>query len=136
MGENPKSQSSTEKLLRWLTPLCHAWLWVRERAYALKPCRSAIILVLAGLAFLPPALQGEDVALALSERRTNAAFSTQALSFFLASLVWSLSAWYWARVMLTLKLPGVPRDERRLHRLHTWTPRLLGFLATLGVAAT
>ena len=133
MGEDPKS---AEALLRWLDPLCHAWLWVRSRAYALKPCRSAILLVLAGLAFLLLASQGEDVARALAERRTNDSFSTQALAFFAASLVWSLSAWYWARVMLTLKLPGVPGDERRLHRLHTWTPRLLGFLATLGVAAT
>src|SRR5262245_25887033 len=123
MGEDPKSQSFAERLLRWLTPLCGAWLWVRERAYALKPCRSAIILVFAGLAFLLLADQGEDVARALAERRTDERFSTQGFWFFAASLAWSLSAWYWARVMLTLKLPGVPGNERRLHRLHTWTPR-------------
>ena len=45
-----------------------AWLRLRERVHALKPCRVAILLVLAGLAFLLLASQGEDVARALAER--------------------------------------------------------------------
>ena len=121
--------------MSWLAPLSHGWLWLRERMYALKPCRVAILLVLAGLAFLLLASQGVDVARALAERRTNDRISTQAFWFFVASLAWSLSAWYWARTMLFLRLPGVPEDSARLHGLRTWTPRLLGFFATLGVAA-
>src|SRR5262249_12640169 len=50
-------------------------------------------------------------------------------------LAWSLSAWYWARTMLSLRLPGMEQVDRRTHRLRIWTPRLLGFFATLGVAA-
>lgn len=119
----------------WLTPLSHGWGWVRERLRALKPCRVAILLVVAGLAFLLAASQGEDVARVLAERRTNDVLSTQASWFFVASLAWSISAWYWARLMLRLRLPGVPEDEAHLHGLRTWTPRLLGSLATLGVAA-
>lgn len=119
----------------WLRPLSHGWGWLRERALALKPCRVAILLVVAGLAFLLLASQGEDVARALAERRTNDRISTQAFWFFAASLAWSLSAWYWARVMLVLKLPGVPEGDGRLNGLRIWTPRLLGFVATLGVAA-
>lgn len=121
--------------MRWLEPLSNTWLWLRERALALKPCRVAILLVFAGLAFLLLASQGEDVARALAERRTNDRISTQAFWFFVASLAWSLSAWYWARVMLFLRLPGVPEGNGRLLGLRTWTPRLLGFVATLGVAA-
>ena len=64
MGDAPESQTFAQQLLRWLTPLCRAWLWVRECAYALKPCRSAIILVLAGLAFLLLASQGEEKGIA------------------------------------------------------------------------
>jgi hypothetical protein len=134
-GADPKPGSFEAKLLRCAAPFWHAWLWVRERLYALKPCRSAILLVLAGLAFLLVASQGEDVARALAERRTSDHISWQAFWFFAASLAWSLSAWYWARVMLFLRLPGVPGDDRSLRRLRTWTPRLLGFFATLGVAA-
>jgi hypothetical protein len=119
----------------WLRPVSRGWLWLLERVAALKPCRVAILLVVAGLAFLLLASQGEDVARALAERRTNDRISTQAFWFFVASLAWSLSAWYWARVMLFLRLPGVPEGNGRLHGLRTWTPRLLGFVATLGVAA-
>jgi hypothetical protein len=118
-----------------MTRWWHAWLRLRERATALKPCRASIVLVLAGLAFLLLAAQGEDVARALAERRSNEPYSWQAFWFFAASLAWSLSAWYWARVMLFLKLPGVPVEQAGLDGLRTWTPRLLGFFATLGVAA-
>ena len=135
MGEDPKPESFNGKVLRWLTALWRAWLWLRERAFALQPCRVAILLVFAGLAFLLLAAQGEDVARALAERRSADPHSWQVFWFFAASLAWSLSAWYWARVMLSLKLPDVPPQNRRLDRLRTWTPRLLGFLATLGVAA-
>jgi len=112
-----------------------AWLWMRERMLAMKPCRVPIVLVAAGLAFLLLSSQGEDVARALAERRSDDATSWQPFWFFAASLAWSLSAWYWARVMLFLRLPGVPEQDPRLHRWRTWAPRLLGFLATLGVAA-
>jgi multisubunit Na+/H+ antiporter MnhC subunit len=135
MGEDPKPESSKDKALGWPTRSWHAWLWLRERALTLKPCRVAILLVFAGLAFLLLAAQGEDVARALAERRSADPYSWQAFWFFTASLAWSLSAWYWARVMLSLRLPGVPAQDRRLDRLRTWTPRVLGFLATLGVAA-
>ena len=102
--------------------------------HALKACRVAILLVLAGLAFLLLASQGEDVARALAERRTNDRISSQAFWFFAAVLAWSLSAWYWARTMLFLRLPGVATDGRA-HWVRIWTPRVLGFLAPLGVAA-
>jgi hypothetical protein len=133
-GEDPKPESSNGKVLRWLTLLWHGWLRLRECALALQPCRVSILLVFAGLGFLLLAAQGEDVARALAERRSADPYSWQAVWFFAASLAWSLSAWYWARLMLSLKLPGVPVQDPRLDRLRTWTPRLLGFLATLGVA--
>jgi hypothetical protein len=111
-----------------------AWWWVRERAAALKPCRVPLLLVLAGLAFLLLASQGEDVARALAERRSGHVGAAPAFWFFAATLAWSLSAWYWARVMLFLKLPGVPEQVPDLQALRTWMPRLLGFFAALGVA--
>jgi len=117
-----------------LTRGWHAWLRLRECVHTLKPCRVAILLVLAGLAFLLLASQGEDVARALAERRTNDVISSQAFWFFAAVLAWSLSAWYWARTMLSLRLPGMQSD-RPVHGVQIWTPRLLGFAAPLGVAA-
>jgi hypothetical protein len=113
---------------------CSAWGWLGERAAALKPCRVPALMVLAGLAFLLLAAQGEDVARALAERRSAHAGAAPAFWFFAAMLAWSLSAWYWARVMLTLKLPGVPQQGPQLLTLRIWTPRILGFVAPLGVA--
>lgn len=121
--------------MQFLATLWHAWLRAREWLLALKPCRVPIVMVGAGLAFLLLASQGEDVARALAERRTGELDASQTFWFFTASLAWSLSAWYWARVMLFLKLPGVPEDGSGLLVLRTWVPRLLGFSATLGVAA-
>jgi len=135
MGEDPKPETFNVKVLHRLAPLWHAWLGLRDRAVALQPCRVPILMVVAGLAFLLLAAQGEDVARALAERRSNDPYSWQTFWFFTASLAWSLSAWYWARTMLFLKLPGVPEQQAGLDRLRTWTPRLLGFFATLGVAA-
>jgi hypothetical protein len=111
-----------------------AWLWIRERALALKPARVPLLLVLGGLAFLLSG-QGEDVARALAERRTaDERALWQSFWFFAATLAWSLSAWYWARTMLRLRFPGVPPQRPDLQGLRTWTPRLLGFAAAACVA--
>lgn len=135
MGEDPKKLASIEaQLPSWLTRCWDAWLRLRDCVHALKACRVAILLVLAGLAFLLVASQGEDVARALAERRTNDRISSQAFWFFAAVLAWSLSAWYWARTMLSLRLPGI-EAARHAHGVRVWTPRLLGFLAPAGVAA-
>jgi len=134
-GEDPKPGSTGTKVPRWLTGYWKAWLRLRDHVHALKPCRVAILLVLAGLAFLLLASQGEDVARALAERSTNDGLSSEAYFFFAATLAWSMSAWYWARTMLSLRLPGMGLVSRRSQGVRIWTPRLLGFFAALGVAA-
>jgi hypothetical protein len=114
--------------------LADFWLGVSTCARALKPMRVALLLVLGGLIFLLTG-QGEDVARALAERRSGDSRAVwQTFWFFAATLAWSLSAWYWARVMLRLKLPGVPPQHHALQGVRTWTPRLLGFAATACVA--
>lgn len=115
--------------------LLAAWQWLRDCAAALTPCRVPAILVFAGLAFLLLAEQGEDVARALAERRSADSFArSQTVWFFAATLAWALSAWYWARTMLYVSFAGTNVQDGRFQRLRTWTPRLLGFIATLGVA--
>ena len=110
------------------------WLRIREHALALKPLRVPLLLVVGGLLFLLSD-QGEDVARALAERRTaDSRALWQTIWFFAATLAWSLSAWYWARVMLRLRFPGVPEQDAALQGLRTWMPRLLGFVAAASVA--
>ena len=110
------------------------WLCVLDRLVATKPARFAVIMVAAVLLFLV-AEQGQDVVRALAERQTGESEKWQRILFFAGVLAWSVYAWYWARVMLRLSFPGVPGNEPSLLRLRTWTPRALGTIATLGVAA-
>ena len=135
MSSPASPASSRSPIVRVLAAFHAGWLVIRERLLVLKPCRVAVFMVLAGLAFLF-ADQGQDVLRALAEQRTGDRHRWQPVVFFGAVLVWSLYAWYWARVMLYLEFPGVPDGkDRRAHGQRKWTPRLLGFLAALGVAA-
>jgi len=111
------------------------WERLVERLLVLKPCRFAVIMVLAGLVFLIWAPQGEDVVRALAERQTGSRDDWQRIFFFAAVLAWAASGWYWARVMVAFKFPDVPEHKPHLQGLRTWVPRLIGFVATLGVAA-
>ena len=113
----------------------NGWDGVLERLLALKPCRFAVLMVLAGLTFLIWAPQGEDVMRALAEQQTGNRDQWQRIFFFAAALAWSFYAWYWARVMVSLKFPGVPGYEAHLQTFRTWAPRVIGFVAMLGVAA-
>jgi len=106
--------------------------WIVTPLLALKPCRVAVLMVLAGLVFLAVP-QGEDVVRALAEREAGSGDEWQRACFFVAAFAWSWSGWYWARVMLSLKFRDVPGDAR-LNMIRIWVPRLLGFLATFGVA--
>jgi hypothetical protein len=137
-------RESTRSALAWfvsrlLTPLHNGWLWLREWLTVLKPCRFALLMVGAGLVFLVWAPQGQDVLRALAARESGHRDEWQRVFFFVAVLAWALYAWYWARVMLFLKFPNpaggeAGLDPAHVHGFRTWAPRLIGFVATLGVA--
>jgi hypothetical protein len=99
------------------------WEGLRERLLVLKPCRFAVIMVLAGLVFLIGTPQGEDVVRALAERQTGSRDDWQRIFFFGAVLAWAFSGWYWARVMVAFKFPDVPGHEPHLQGVRTWAPR-------------
>src|SRR5512139_3589347 len=117
-----------------ILPLYRYWLWLRDWLQALKPCRFSIVMVLAGLVFLVFASQGQDVLRGLAERQAGNDDEWQRLFFFAGALAWALSAWYWARIMLLLDFPGVPGNKSKLLVFRTWVPRIIGFVATAGVA--
>src|SRR6185436_59249 len=116
------------------------WDEVCDHALALKPIRVAALLVIGGGAFLLGD-QGVAVVRALAEhgqgrlRNNDQHALAQTGAFFAAVLAWSLSAWYWGRTMLRLRLPGVPK-ELAWPWVRTWAPRLLGFAAALCVAVS
>jgi len=117
-----------------LTWLRARWRTLLDWTSVVRPARLPLLMVGAVLVFLVVSEQGQDVVRALAEREMGWRDDWQRVLFFAAVLAWAIYAWYWARVMLRLAFPGVPGNEARFHALRTWMPRLLGTLATLGVA--
>ncbi|MGC2519143.1 MAG: hypothetical protein WA373_08565 [Burkholderiales bacterium] len=133
-NQEPTASTPGWIVSRVLTPLYNGWNWLREWLLALKPCRFSLLMVIAGLVFLIVAPQGQDVLRALAEQQSGNRDAWQRFFFFAGALAWSLYAWHWARVMLSLSFPGVPENDRRLQGFRVWVPRLIGFAATFGVA--
>ena len=119
-----------------LAPLDRSWNWLRGWLLVLKPCRVSLLLVVVALVFFLVVPQGQDVVRSLAERESGSQDEWQRSLFFVGMLAWSLSAWYWARIMMQLRFPEVPPRAARLQRFRTWVPRLLGTAAPLGVAAS
>lgn len=134
--QEPTTSTPGWTVSRVLTPLHNGWLWLHQYLLVLKPCRFALIMVVAGLVFLVAAPQGQDVVRALAEQQTGNRDAWQRFFFVAGALAWSLYAWYWARVMMFLRFPGVPGNEPGLLGFRIWMPRLAGFAATLGVAVS
>ena len=116
------------------------WDWVKDLGAIVMPCRFSVIMLLAGLAFLILAPQGQDVLRALAETKSGfLALFIPLLLFFLAMVIWGLNAWYWARVMLRFRfdeprdLPPERKARRKAFRKHV--PRILGVAAFLVAAA-
>lgn len=119
---------------RLFAPLHRSWLWLREWALVLKPCRFSLLMVAAVLLFLIGTPQGQDVLRALAARQSGHSDEWQRFFFCGSAFAWAVYAWYWARVMLYLEFPNVPKNLVRLRAFRTWVPRLIGFVAVLGLA--
>jgi hypothetical protein len=119
-----------------LAPLYQFWNWLRGWLLVLKPCRVSLIMVAAALVFFLGAPQGEDVVRVLAERQSGQQDEWQRFLFFMGVLAWTLSSWYWARIMMQFRFPGVPARDARLQGVRVWVPRLIGTAAPLGVAAS
>ncbi|MGC1404581.1 MAG: hypothetical protein WA974_16820 [Thermodesulfobacteriota bacterium] len=110
--------------------------WIHTWTSVIKPCRFPLIMVGAGAFFLLLVPQGEDLLRGLAERIAGTtADNYLRLFFFMSALFWTVSAWYWSRVMLFLKFPGVPPNISRFHPFRTKAPRYVGFCAAMCIAA-
>ena len=113
--------------------------WASDLFQVLSPCRYSILIVLIGGGAFLLVPQGQDVLQRLVEwgeepwwrRPLSETFEIAGRwSLFLVSVVvWAVSSWYWARVLLYLRAPGSPPDTPRQAWLRVWVPRLLGALA-------
>ncbi|MEE9562785.1 MAG: hypothetical protein V3W50_06930 [Thermoanaerobaculia bacterium] len=111
--------------------LARTWAWFKDFWQVLKPCRFAVLVVLMGLVVLLFVPQGQDVLYRLVEWGDHAWHQElpTVVLFFVAVLIWALSAWYWTRTILTMNSYQT-RDSLRRN-----LPHFLGTLALVGVAA-
>lgn len=125
----PQPQAGwADRLREFFTPFRDAWTVV-------KLCRFSVISVLTGIAFMMIVPQGVDVLVMLSE----ASPGTKA-GFMVAVSLWTLSIWYFCRVIVSVRYPDWPphtedpRRDRVINFMQKHFPRALGLVAILSVA--
>jgi len=116
--------------------LSNVWFWLKDLHSILRLCRSSLIVLGVGFAFLLLVPQGRDVVLALGESPLRDRLSPL-VWFFLAAGFWALNVWYWARVMLQFEWRAAsqnPGGGNTANRFRRRIPRLLGTAAFIVVA--
>lgn len=105
-----------------------AW-WARQwRAftYCLNLTRFNVLILFLTLALLLVA-QGQDLLISIAEDQRYIAFTG-------GVLLWGISLWLWARVLLDIRIATPPRDRHAYNFWRRHVPRLLGALAFGSVA--
>lgn len=101
---------------------------LRALYYAATIARFNLIILLAGSALLFVG-QGQDLLVTIAE-------DGDWFSLLGGGLLWALSIWYWARVLLDVRFPDPPVSWAELAWWRKHLPRLLGFIAFLALAAS
>ena len=120
--------------------------WIGDLVQILSPCRYSILVILIGGGAFLLVPQGQDVLRRLAEWGEvsiwqlngweTLTFLGRSALFLLAVVIWALSSWYWARVILYLRVPGEPEDTKRRARFRVTVPRVLGVLAIVIMGAS
>ncbi|MBN2160550.1 MAG: hypothetical protein JW807_14255 [Spirochaetes bacterium] len=130
--------TALRSFFRWIAdrialPLYHGWLWLRNRALLLVPCRFPILMVAVGGAAMIIVPQGQDLLRGMAERNVTA----QLFFFTLCGVLWPFQVWYWSRIMLLIEFPNLVFDIRNARHallIRTAAPRIIGFLAAISIA--
>lgn len=99
---------------------------LRALAYAATITRFNLFILVAGfvLLFVP---QGQDLLIETNEQTIGPLFLLG------GGLLWALSIWYWARVLLDIRFPYPPIEEHQFSWWRSYLPRFLGLLAFFGL---
>jgi hypothetical protein len=111
------------------------WWCIRDLYHELKPCRfSLIVALIAVLVFLCVA-QGTEILRTVGEGVAGGQwYWPRVCGFFAALILWALSSWYAARVLLYLDFPDTRRAQFRSKFAEKHVPRLLGIAPMLIVS--
>src|SRR5882724_5344810 len=109
------------------------WWGIRDLYQQLKPCRLSILVALIACPVFLCIAQGTEILRIVGEGLAISGhwYWARAFGFFAALILWSLSSWYAARVLLYLDFPGPCRAQARSKFAETHVPRLLGITPIL-----
>ena len=121
---NEESQRGT-----WIQRL---WWRIRDLYHELKPCRFSVIVALIALPVFVCVAQGTEILRTVGEGMAGGQwYWPRVFGFFAALILWALSSWYAARVLLYLDFPGARRAQFRSKFAEKHVPRLLGIAPIL-----
>src|SRR5207249_5627339 len=121
---NEESQRGT-----WIQRL---WWRIRDLYHELKPCRFSVIVGLIALPVFVCVAQGTEILRTVGEGMAGGQwYWPRVFGFFAALILWALSSWYAARVLLYLDFPGARRAQFRSKFAEKHVPRLLGIAPIL-----
>src|SRR5436190_17462088 len=89
------------------TVIQRTWWRFRDLYHELKPCRFSVIVALIALPVFVCVAQGTEILRTVGEGMAGGQwYWLRVFGFFAALILWALSSWYAARVLLYIKFPG------------------------------
>jgi hypothetical protein len=115
-GDSAFYEISSEFLIPWITEQRHArerhassaWWRICNFYQQLKPCRFSFTVVLIALPMFVSVAQGTEVLRTVGEGMAVSCYWywLRVTLFFAALMLWAISSWYTARILLYIKFPG------------------------------
>ena len=114
------------------TVIQRAWWRIRDLYHELKPCRFSLIVALIAWPVFLCVAQGTEILRTVGEGMAAGQwYWPRVFGFFAALILWALSSWYAARVLLYLDFPDARRAQFRSKFAEKLVPRLLGIAPIL-----
>src|SRR5438046_2914721 len=109
------------------TAIQRTWWHIRDFYHELKPCRFSLIVALIACPVFLCVAQGTEILRTVGEGMVGGQwYWPRVFGFFAALILWALSSWYAARVLLYLDFPGARRPRFHSKFAEKHVPRLLG----------
>jgi hypothetical protein len=117
------------------TVIQRAWWRIRDLYQELKPCRFSFLVALVACPVFLCVAQGTEILRTVGEGMAGGLwYWPRVFGFFAALILWALSSWYAARVLLYLDFPGARHAQFRSKVAEKLVPRLLGIAPILIVS--
>jgi len=112
------------------------WWSIRDLYHQLKPCRFSFLVALIACPVFLCVAQGTEILRTVGEGMAGGQwYWPRVFGFFAALILWALSSWYAARVLLYLDFPSARGAQSRSKAAEKQVPRLLGIAPILIVGS-